>query len=191
MKGLIPPLILNRFLQRQPLAIHYLGQCAMEEVHRQRLSELPFRKSRIPSESNRTNHFSGAIEQGSALSAEFSSNALGSFVFVNNSWKQYEDPVGISEFIGYHTTPRMRKHQRRRHRCRCHMEQQQGGASTAGREAMFSSSSCEECGRSKESNLPTGSGSKGRYNNYMTRWQFACTFSQIIMAAKKLSKLAR
>ena len=173
MKGLIPPMILNRFLQRQPLAIHYLGQCAMEEVHRQRPSRLPFRKRRTPLESNRTNHFSGATEHGSVLSAEFASNALGSFVFVNNSWKQYEDPVGISEFIGYHTTPRMRKNQRRRHRCHCHMEQQQqqqqqqGGASTAEKESMFSSSSCEECGRSKESNFPTGSGS--RYNNYMTR----------------------
>lgn len=167
MKGLIPPMILNRFLQRQPLAIHYLGQCAMrEEVHRQRPARLPFRKSRTPSESNRTNHLSGDTERASSvLSAEFTSNALGSFVFVNNSWRQYEDPVGISEFIGYHTTPRMRKNQRRRHMCHCHTEQQ-GGASAA---AIFSSSSCEECGRSKESNLPTGSGSKGRYNNYMTR----------------------
>lgn len=173
MKGLIPPVILNRFLQRQPLAVHYLRQCAMDMARMRQLPSVSrtrfslIRSSKTPLDFARTAEREDkeeSIERGSMSPVEFATNALGSFVFVGNSSKPYEDPVGISEFIGYHTAPRMKKKQRRRHQC-C---QEQGTAAEAsGRDTLFSSGSCEECRMRADPNFTAGNGS--RHNKYITR----------------------
>ncbi len=181
MKGLIPPLVLNRFLQRQPLAIHYMRQCVAEELKKHKPPN-PARFSLkthgdSPTES-RTSHLSRAeeeVDEGRErdchVSAEFAGNGLGSFVLTSTS-KQYEDPVGISEFIGYNTAPRTKRKQRRRHRCcQSAVEQQEAGGrgGGGGNVDFFSSGSCEEC-RARASSADTLMvGGRGRYNNYMNR----------------------
>lgn len=178
MKGLIPPVILNRFLQRQPLAVHYLRQCAVEMAHKRRgpstgRARFSLRSSRVSSENGRTvdkMDKEESIDKGSMSPVEFAitSNTLGSFVFIGASSKQYEDPVGISEFIGYHTTPRTKKRQRRRHRC-CQEQGTAAGAAATPRDALFSSGSCEECRLRADPNFTAGSNGAGKYNNYITR----------------------
>ena len=172
MKGLIPPIILNRFLQRQPLAVHYLRQCVTDMARMRQLpsisrTKFSLRSSRISSDFARTAEKADkeeSIDRGSMSPVEFASNTLGSFVFIGNSSKPYEDPVGISEFIGYHTTPRTKKKQGRRHRC-C---QEQGAAGEAsGQDALLSSGSCEECRMRADLNFIPGNG--GRHNKYITR----------------------
>lgn len=176
MKGLIPPVILNQFLQRQPLAVHYLRQCAVDlarkrmgpSVSRARFS---LRRSRVSSDSGRTVDRvdkEESIDKDSMSPVEFASNTLGSFVFVGTSSKQYEDPVGISEFIGYHTTPRTKKRQRRRHRC-CQEQGTAVGDVATARDALFSSGSCEECRLRADPNFTVGSNGTGKYNKYITR----------------------
>lgn len=170
MKGFIPPVILNRYLQRQPMAVHYLRECAVEIARSRRPStghaRFSLRSSRISTDSsNRTVEKEESMDKDSMTSIEFASNALGSFVFVGSASRQYEDPVGISEFIGYHTTPRMKKRQRRRHRC-C---QEQSGAGATATDALFSSGSCEECRLRADPNFNAGGSSAGKYNKYMTR----------------------
>lgn len=168
MKGLIPPVILNRFLQRQPMAVQYLRECAVEDACKRRpctnRTRFSLRSSKISSDSNKTADKEESIDKDLMSPMEFPSNALGSFVFIGTSSKQYEDPVGISEFIGYHTTPRTKKRQKRRHRC-C---QEQGAAAAAavGKDTLFSSGSCEECRLRADPNFTAGSGGAWKY---MTR----------------------
>ena len=188
MKGIIPPLVLNRFLQRQPLAIHYMAQCVAEEVKKKHKPVNPARfflkANDTSSTESRTNSHIRAGEEGeegesdSLSSAEFTSNGLASFVFVSTSSKQYEDPVGMSEFIGYNTAPRMKRRQRRRHYC-CQNDVEQRGVAGAGGgsgggnvDCFFSSGSCEECrARSRAASVDNlgVNGGRSRYNNYITR----------------------
>lgn len=174
MKGLIPPLILSRFLQRQPLAIRYLRECVMEEVRRQRPNHVRFslRNSRIATAENTTDQrelpsFEKEESRDSMSSIEFGTNTcnLGSFLFANSS-RQYEDPVGISEFTGYNTAPRTKKRQSRRHRCcrRSSADLEHG----IGVDSFFSSGSCEECGMGSHGHTAS-SGTGRRYSNYITR----------------------
>ena len=198
MKGLIPPLLLSRFLQRQPLAIHCLRQCVVEEARKYTPSthvRFSLRSDGISSD-HRGRGSDGSDPQGEGdasdgerelvvNSAEFANNALASFVYVNNSCKQYEDPVGISEFIGYNTAPRTRRRQRRRHRCcrkgtAAEQEERGGGGGGEGgegesKEWFFSSGSCEECGMHDEGAWLGGGeanstgGGRRRYMNYVTQ----------------------
>lgn len=175
MKGLIPPVILSRFLQRQPLAIHYLRQCVVEEARKHTPAvhiRFSLRSNGVPSDHRTKEQCDGDSDEEtqSVNSLEFANNALASIVCVNNaSYKQYEEPVGISEFIGYNTAPRTKRRQRRRHRC-CQSSQEQGGG--ANKESFFSSGSCEEChihrGISVGADNTAGSGSRRRYN-YITQ----------------------
>ena len=189
MKGLIPPLVLDRFLQQQPLAIHCMRQCIAEELKKHNpLSPARFflrTHTTSPTES-RTSHqprikkeeeeeVMEGREGGCLSPTEFAGNGLGSFVFVSTSSKQYEDPVGISEFIGYNTAPRAKRRQRRRHRCCQSSVEQQGsgggGGASGGMDSFFSSGSCEEC-RARAGSMDTiggWGGGRSRYNNYMTR----------------------
>lgn len=165
MKGLIPPVILNRFLQRQPMCVHYLGQCALDRARKQRPIDcvrFSLRSNRNSSDSNRT------LDDEEKDPLVFAKDALGSYIFVGgNASKQYEDPVGISEFIGYHTTPRMKKRQRRRHRC-CQVAAAEQGTP---KDALFSSGSCEECRLKAEPNFTSASGGVNGTtgNKYMIR----------------------
>lgn len=157
MKGFIPPLVLSRFLQRQPLAIHYLRECVTEEARKHTPAvhvRFSLISNGVPSEHTRTKEqcdMDGSGEGESLNPLDFANNALASFIYVNNaSCKQYEDPVGISEFIGYNTAPRTKRKQRRRHRCCPGSGLEQGGvvdrSSNNNKESFFSSGSCEECG---------------------------------------------
>ena len=151
MKGLVPPLILSRFMQRQPLAIHYLRQCVVEEARKHtpaihvRFSLL---SNGVPTNGVKpdSSHTDSDQERESLDSLDFGNNALASIVCVNNaSYRQYEEPVGISEFIGYNTAPRTKRRQRRRHRCCMNSLEQRGGAAS-NMDSFLSSGSCEECG---------------------------------------------
>jgi hypothetical protein len=172
MKGLIPPVILNRFLQRQPLAVHYLRETLMDMARTRRLpcvsrTKFSLRSTRVSSDYDTPVDEEDSTDRGSLSPVEFSTNALGSTLFTGNSSKLYEDPVGISEFIGHNTTPRTKKRQRRRHWC-CH---DQDSAEGTGRETLFSSGSCEECRKRANPNFPAA-GSNGmsrNNNNYITR----------------------
>ena len=177
MMGFIPPVILNRFLQRQPLAIHYLRECAMEIAERQRPSSharFSLKSNFTSSDSNKTTATAAAattattsteedMHRDSMDSIDFPSNLLGSFSREHLQMPCYEDPVGISEFIGYNTTPRVKKRQKRRHRC-CLLNGTAvatsfgggGGGGRGGggdREMLFSSGSCEECRMRAELNF--------------------------------------
>lgn len=177
MKGFIPQVILNRYLQRQPMAVHYLRECAVEKARSQRplTSHTRFscRSSKISTDktsldkistdsSNRTaEEKEDSTDKDLMASIEFAGNGLGSYLLVGSASRQYEDPVGISEFIGYHTTPRMKKRQRHRHRC-C---QEQTGAT----DTLFSSGSCEECRLRADPNFTAKGSGVGKCNKYMTR----------------------
>lgn len=183
MKGLIPPLVLTRFLQRQPLAIHYMRQCIAEEAKKHPpLNPARFflrTHSTSPAETKTSDKDEERKEEDSLSSAEFSGNGLGSFVFVSTSSKQYEEPVGISEFIGYNTAPRMKRRQRRRHRCCQSSAEQQderggggaggGGGGGGNLDSFFSSGSCEEC-RARVGSVDNfgGAGGWGGRNRYRT-----------------------
>ena len=166
MMGFIPPVILNRFLQRQPLAIHYLRECAMEIAQRQRPSSharFSLKSNITSSDSNKTTATTTTtttattsaeedMDRDSMDSIDFPSNLLRSFSREHLLMPCYEEPVGISEFIGYNTTPRMKKRQKRRHKC-CLLNGTAMAASLGGgrgggggdKEMLFSSGSCEEC----------------------------------------------
>lgn len=179
MKGLIPPLILSRFLQRQPLAIHYLSQCVREEARKHTPAvhvRFSLRTNGLLSDHRTRDQYDGdSEERQSANSLEFANNALASIVCVNNaSYKRYEDPVGISEFTGYNTAPRTKRKLRRRHRC-CQSSLEQGSGAGGNKESFFSSGSCEECGMHRGLSVggggggeTAGNGSRSRYN-YITQ----------------------
>lgn len=131
------------------MAIHYMRRCVMEEAqklkpyHQVRFS---FGSNGIVSDNKRTvtNEVKDSKEKDLSLSSsEFAGNTVGSYIFLNSSSKQqYEEPMGISEFIGHHTLPKQKK-KKWKHRC-CYgaMDHE-----TAGNEVLINSgsSSCEEC----------------------------------------------
>lgn len=194
MKGLISPLVLHQFLQRQALAIHYMRQCIAEEMKKHNpispARSLLRTHATSPAES-KTGHQlrgeeeeeeeggeEGEREEGCLSPTEFAGHGMGSIVVVSMSSKQYEEPMGISEFVGYNTAPRTKRKQRRRHRCCQNTVEPQGGGGEGGGpsgggilDSFFSSGSCEECrarAGSTDANVGWGAG-RNRYKNYMTR----------------------
>ena len=113
-RGKVPSILMKRFLQRQPMAINNLRQCVMEKLHDQK----PFHHTKFSFKGNTDKRTTEVTESSRELSldsssTDFTNNALRSFIFVNTSSRQYEDPVGISEFIGDNAAKQRRKQMRR------------------------------------------------------------------------------
>lgn len=157
MKGSLPPVIMDLFLQRQPMAVHYLKQSVMEYARKQ---IMPIYRSRFSlkthghttSEEKTSDPNSDSIKDKDSLveSLDFGDNVLESFVFVNTLSKQYEEPVGISEFVGYRAvSSKQRQQPQRRHRC-CGRAVEDSSLEVEGNDSLLHNSEiCEDCAMSK------------------------------------------
>lgn len=147
MRGSLPPLIMNLFLQRQPMAVHYLKQSVMEYTYKQ----MPIHHHRfslkthgtMTAEDRTSCPLSGSNkdEDPSIEPLDFGRSILQSFVFVSTLTNQYEEPLGISEFVGYSSKQRSWT----RHRCCGRMVE--GYTSEVGQKesVLISSEVCDEC----------------------------------------------
>ena len=154
MRGSLHPANMNKLLQRQPIALYYLKQSVMEYARNH--TSIPH--SRF---SHQTHGFMTTRDRTSSLLADstkdkdlsmepldFGSNVLRSFVFVSTLSTQYEEPLGISEFVGYAGVSgkqRLRKHRY----CGRTMEEctSEEGANES---LLLGSEMCEECALFRE-----------------------------------------
>lgn len=155
MKGSLPPMIMNLVLQRQPMAVHYLKQSVMEHVKKQKTvyrSRFSFKTCGTTTSEQKTGDPISEPNKDSDSSIEsldFGNDALTSFVFVNTLTRQYEEPVGISEFVGYPAVSgKQRQQSQRRHRC-CGRAVEDVSLEAGGNEPLlFNSGVCEDCATS-------------------------------------------
>ena len=120
----LPESIIKTFVEKQPMAVHYLKLSITEQIRNRKQRQ----HSRKPSKKTKgaTTSSDERVEDASARplnlndsldSVDFGTDALASFVCVNTIARQYEDPVGISEFVGYKATPSRKCNSRKRHQC--------------------------------------------------------------------------
>lgn len=122
MKGGLPPAIMKLFMEKQPMAVHYLKQSIIEQIKcrkpRQHRKLSGKTKGAATSDEKTEDSQASTLRLYDSLdSVDFGTDALSSFVCVNTIAKQYEEPVGLSEFVGYQTTPNRKRSSRKRHRC--------------------------------------------------------------------------
>ena len=131
------------------MAVHYLKQSVMEYTQKQ----MPIHRSRFPLKTHgtktaeqRTNYpltDSTKDDNSSIQSLDLGRNILQSFIFVSTLTNQYEEPVGISEFVGHRSmSSKQRQWSQRRHRC-CGRTVED--YTSENESLVFSSDLCEEC----------------------------------------------
>ncbi len=145
---LVPPIILNRFMQRQPMSIRHLKQTVMAESLKMKPHKEEFSLKGDFVNGNKKSSESEKEDLSTDLEYSSDDNAR-SCVLVNNLSLQYEEPIGISEFIGHGSDSKpegKRVHAGKRRQLPKYCKSCATILGKGGKEMLLSSGSCEQCG---------------------------------------------
>jgi len=171
LKDGLPESIIKSFVEKQPMAVHYLKLSISEQIRNrkqlQHCRKQPTRTkgSTISSDDKVEDASARPLNLNDSLdSVDFGTDALASFVSVNTIARQYEDPVGISEFVGYKATPNKKRNPRKRHQC-CGRTVGDLSLEVGARDSscLGGSEVCADCAMADGAGHRNGTGNRTRY----------------------------